>query len=46
MGPFFNSSVRAVQWLELRSCVKVEVAAVLGFPPLTVLTVSVDVKQH
>ena len=30
---------------ELRSCVKVEVA-VLGSPSLTVLTVSVDVKQH
>ena len=30
---------------ELRSCVKVEVA-VLGSPPLTVLMVSVDVKQH
>ena len=30
---------------ELISCVKVEVAA-LGSPSLTVLTVSVDVKQH
>ena len=30
---------------ELRSCVKVEVA-VLGFPSLIVLMVSVDVKQH
>ena len=30
---------------ELRSCVKVEVA-VLGFPSLTVLVVSVDVKHH
>ena len=30
---------------ELRSCVKVEVA-VLGSPSLTVLLVSVDVKQH
>ena len=31
--------------LELRSCVKVEVA-VLGSPSLIVPTVSVDVKQH
>ena len=31
--------------LELRSCVKVEVA-VLGSPSLIVLVVSVDVKQH
>ena len=31
--------------LELRSCVKVEVA-VLGSPSLIVLTVSVDVIQH
>ena len=30
---------------ELRSCVKVEVAA-MGSPSLIVLTVSVDVKQH
>ena len=30
---------------EFRSCVKVEVA-VLGSPSLTVLIVSVDVKQH
>ena len=30
---------------EFRSCVKVEVA-VLGSPPLTVLVVSVDVKQY
>ena len=30
---------------ELRRCVKVEVA-VLGFPSLIVLMVSVDVKQH
>ena len=30
---------------ELRSCVKVEVA-VLGSPPLIVLVVSVNVKQH
>ena len=30
---------------EFRSCVKVE-AAVLGSPSLTVITVSVDVKQH
>ncbi len=30
---------------ELRSCVKVEVA-VLGSPSLTVLMISVDVKQH
>ena len=30
---------------ELRSCVKVE-EAVLGSPSLTVLMVSVDVKQH
>ena len=30
---------------ELRSCVSVEVT-VLGFPSLTVLIVSVDVKQH
>ena len=30
---------------ELRSCVKVEVA-VLGFPSLIVLMVSVDVKQQ
>ena len=30
---------------ELRSCVTVEVA-VLGSPSLTVLMVSVDVKQH
>ena len=30
---------------KLRSCVKVEVAT-LGSPSLTVLTVSVDVKQH
>ena len=30
---------------ELRSCVKVEVA-VLGFPSLVVLMVSVDEKQH
>ena len=30
---------------ELRSCVKVDVA-VLGSPSLTVLMVSVDVKQH
>ena len=30
---------------ELRSCVKIEVA-VLGSPSLTVLMVSVDVKQH
>ena len=30
---------------ELRSCVKVEVA-VLGSPSLTVLMVSMDVKQH
>ena len=30
---------------ELRSCVKVEVA-VLGYPSLIVLMVSVDVKQH
>ena len=30
---------------EFRSCVKVEVA-VLGSPFLTVLVVSVDVKQH
>ena len=33
------------RYLELRSCVKVEVA-VLGSPSLTVLMVSVDVKQH
>ena len=32
-------------WSELGSCVKVEVA-VLGSPSLTVLLVSVDVKQH
>ena len=31
--------------VELRSCVKVEVA-VLGSPSLMVLMVSVDVKQH
>ena len=30
---------------EFRSCVKVEVA-VLDFPPLMSLTVSVDVKQY
>ena len=30
---------------ELRSCVKVEVA-VLGFPSLISMMVSVDVKQH
>ena len=30
---------------EFRSCVKVEVA-VLGFPSLIVLMVSVDIKQH
>ena len=30
---------------ELRSCVKVEVA-VLGFPALIILMISVDVKQH
>ena len=30
---------------ELRRCVKVEVAD-LGFPPLLVLMVSVDVKRH
>ena len=30
---------------ELKSCVKVEVA-VLGFPSLMSLAVSVDVKQH
>ena len=30
---------------EVRSCVKVEVV-VMGSPSLTVLTVSVDVKQH
>ena len=30
---------------ELRSCVKVEVA-VLGFPSLISLMVSVDIKQH
>ena len=32
-------------YLELRSCVKVEVD-VLGFPSLIVLMVPVDVKQH
>ena len=31
--------------IELRSCVKVEVA-VLGSPSLIILVVSVDVKQH
>ena len=31
--------------LELRSCVKKEMD-ILGFPSLTVRTVSVDVKQH
>ena len=30
---------------ELRSCVRVEVA-VLGFPSLIILMVSVDAKQH
>ena len=37
-SPMFGQS-------ELRSCVKVEVD-VLGSPSLTVLTVSVDVKQN
>ena len=32
-------------WIELGSCVKVEVA-VLGSPSLTVLTVCVDVKER
>ena len=35
----------AADWLELRSCVKVEVA-VLGSPSLISLMVSVDVKRH
>ena len=34
-----------MDWTELRSCVKVEVA-VLGSPSLIVFMVSVDVKQH
>ena len=29
-----------------RSCVKVEVAVLLGYPALIVRMVSVDVKQH
>ena len=41
----FNSCNKACTTLELRSCVKVEVA-VPGSPFLTVLVVSVDVKQH
>ena len=36
---------RRSTWLHSRSCVKVEVA-VLGSLSLTVLMVSVDVKQH
>ena len=34
-----------LNWLELRSCVKVKVA-VLGSLPLIVFVVSVDIKQH
>ena len=43
MAPLQNAATEEDS--ELRSCVKVEVA-VLGSPPLIVLTVSVDVKQH
>ena len=43
--PFKSCVLNAHCLPELRSCVKVEVA-VLGSPSLTVLTVSVDVKQH
>ena len=41
----FKTLPFAVEFSQLRSCVKVE-AAVLDFPSLTVLMVSVDVKQH
>ena len=40
-----NGHVHFCSPSELRSCVKVEVAA-LGYPSLIVLMVSVDVKQH
>ena len=40
-----RSSFTQLYQPELRNCVKVGVA-VLGSPPLTVLVVSVDVKQH
>ena len=33
-------------WTELRSCVKVEIVAVLGSPSLISFMVSMDVKQH
>ena len=42
---YFYSHTFSFSLAGLRSCVKVEVA-VLGSPSLTVLMVSVDVKQH
>ena len=53
-GCFFTASLSAWSFIsfvsgmtraELRSCVKVQVA-VLGFPSLISLMVSVDVQQH
>ena len=40
-----QATLNSCMYAELRSCVKVEVA-VLGFPSLTVPTVSVDINQH
>ena len=43
MRPYKDTTVEGLA--EIRSCVKVEVG-LLGSPPLIVLTVAVDVKQH
>ena len=42
---FYSNSDRTALFIKFKSCVKVEVA-VLGFPSLISLMVSVDVKQH
>ena len=44
-GQLYIISVQKLYSTELRSCVRVEVA-VLGYPSLIALVVSVDVKQH